>query len=132
MGSAAKTKFIPRPPINQGGRDQRGVDKGKGRMDKNTRRKLRRKQLYFTCKEPWDLGHKCMGKGKAHFIEAISDDEDKEDFDHIQNMEENTPRIDPTCKEVLTHAISDKALPVISKSSTYIKINKRESSWRSI
>jgi hypothetical protein len=27
MGSATKTKFTPRPPINQGGRDQRGADK---------------------------------------------------------------------------------------------------------
>jgi hypothetical protein len=61
MGSAARTKFAPRPPINQGGRDQRGIDRGKGRMDEATRRDLRRKQLRFTCKEPWDLGHKCMG-----------------------------------------------------------------------
>jgi hypothetical protein len=53
MGSAAKTKFTPRPPINQGGRDQKGMNKGKGRMDEETRRELRRKLLYLTCKEPW-------------------------------------------------------------------------------
>jgi len=52
MGLTTKTKFSPRPPINQGGRDQRGVDRGKGRMDEATRRELRRKQLCFTCKEP--------------------------------------------------------------------------------
>jgi hypothetical protein len=57
-----------------------------------TRRELRRKQLCFTCKEPWDPTHKCMGKGKAHYIEVISDDEEEEDFGHIQNMEVNPPR----------------------------------------
>jgi hypothetical protein len=51
MGSAAKTKFTPRPPLTQGVKDQRGMDKGKGRMDEATRRELRRKQLCFTCKE---------------------------------------------------------------------------------
>jgi hypothetical protein len=61
-------------------------------MDEATRRELRRKQLCFTCKEPWDPGHKCMGKGKAHYIEVISDDEEEEDFGHIQNMEANPPR----------------------------------------
>jgi hypothetical protein len=83
MGSATKNKFSPSPPIAQGGRDQRGVDRGKGMMDEATTRELRRKQLYFTCKEPWDPGHKCMGKGKAHYIEMISDDEEAEDFSHI-------------------------------------------------
>jgi len=95
MVSAARTKFAPRPPINQGGRDQRGVDRGKVRMDEATRRDLRRKQLCFTYKEPWDPGHKCMGKGKGHYIEVISDDEE-EDFGHIQNIEANPPRVDPT------------------------------------
>jgi len=99
MGSATKTKFAPRPHINQGGRDQRGVDRGKGRMDEATRRELRRKQLCFTCKEPWDPGKKCMVKGKDHYIEVISDDEEEEDSSHIQKMEENTPRMDPTENE---------------------------------
>jgi hypothetical protein len=68
-------------------------------MDETTRRELRRKQLCFTCKEPWEPGHKCMGKGKAHYIEVISDDEDEEDFGHIQNMEANPLRIDATENE---------------------------------
>jgi hypothetical protein len=99
MGSATKTKFTPRPPINQGGRDQKGMKKGKGRMDEETRRELRRKLLCFTCKEPWEPGYKCMRKCKAHYIEVISDDEDEEYFGHLQNMEENPPRIDPTMDE---------------------------------
>jgi hypothetical protein len=56
-------------------------------MDEPTRRELRRKKLCFTCKEPWDLTHKCMGKGKAHYIEVISNDEEVEDFVHLQNIE---------------------------------------------
>jgi hypothetical protein len=31
MGSTTKTKFTPRPPLNQGVKDQRGMDKGKGK-----------------------------------------------------------------------------------------------------
>jgi len=54
MGSTTKSKFTPRPPINQGEKDQRGVDRGKERMDEATRRELRRKNLCFTCKEPWE------------------------------------------------------------------------------
>jgi hypothetical protein len=74
LGPVAKPKFIPRPPLNSGGRDQRppinqggrdpkGYDKGLGRIDDNTRRELRRKKLCFTCKEPWNPSHKCMGRG---------------------------------------------------------------------
>ena len=65
-------------------------------MDETTRRELRRKHLCFMCKEPWDPTHKCMGKGKAHYIEVIYDDEEEEDFSHIQNMESNPPRKDST------------------------------------
>jgi hypothetical protein len=52
---------LGRPPTNQGGRDPKGYDKGCSRIDENTRRELRRKQLCFTCKEPWNPSHKCMG-----------------------------------------------------------------------
>jgi hypothetical protein len=61
-------------------------------MDEATRRELRRKQLCFTCKEPWEPGHKCMGKGKVHYIEVISDDEEEDEIGHIQNIEANQPR----------------------------------------
>jgi hypothetical protein len=69
------------------GTPSRGFDRGRGRMDETTRRELRRRQLCFTCKEPWDPTHKCMGKDKAHYIEVICDDEEEEGFDHLQNME---------------------------------------------
>jgi hypothetical protein len=101
LGPAAKPKFIPRPPLNNGGRDQRppmnpggrdprGFDKGHGRVDENTRRELRRKQLCFTCKEPWNPTHKCMGRGQVHYIEVTSDNEEEEEIDQIQNMEAET------------------------------------------
>jgi hypothetical protein len=93
LGPAAKPKLIPRPPLHTGGRDQRppvnpgghdprGFDRGRGRIDDNTRRELRRKQLYFTCKEPWNPSHKCMGRGQVHYIEVTSDNEE-EDYGQI-------------------------------------------------
>jgi hypothetical protein len=59
-------------------------------MDETTRRELRRKQLCFTCKEPWDPTDKCMGKGKAHYIEVIYDEELEEGFSHLHKMEANS------------------------------------------
>jgi hypothetical protein len=101
LGSATKMRLTPRnpnqggrekiPPMNQGGRDPRGFDRGRGMMDKPIRRELRRKQLCFTCKEPWDPTHNCMGKGKSHYIEVISNDEEDEYFGHLQNMEAENP-----------------------------------------
>jgi hypothetical protein len=94
LGPAAKPKFVPRPPLNSGGRDQRppmnqggrdpkGLDRGRGRVDENTRRELRQKQLCFTCKEPWNPTHKCMGRGQVHYIEVTSDNErDRPDTEH--------------------------------------------------
>jgi hypothetical protein len=103
LGPTAKSKIIPRPPhtrgrdqrppMNQGGRDPRGFDRGRGRMDENTRRELRRKQLCYTCKEPWNPSHKCMGRGKTHYIELTSDNEEDEDFSHLQNIEADTTEI---------------------------------------
>jgi hypothetical protein len=41
---------------------------GKDRMDEDIQREIRRKKLFFRCKEPWEPGHRCMGKGKVHYI----------------------------------------------------------------
>jgi hypothetical protein len=86
-GVASKNKFAPRPPLVPRGRDQRVVDKGKGKVDEATKRELRRKQLCYTCKEPWELGHRCMGKGKIQYIEVLSNSEEEDDVGHLQNME---------------------------------------------
>ena len=61
-------------------------------MDEATRRELRRKQLCFTCKEPWQPSHRCMGKGKIHYIEVVSDSEeeiDDEENGAIHNIQMN-------------------------------------------
>jgi hypothetical protein len=123
LGPVARPKFVPRPPLNTGGRDQRpplnqggrdlrGFDKGRGRVDENTRRDLRRKQLCFTCKELWNLAHKCRGRGQVHYIEVTSDNEEEEEIDQIQNIEAETletteeeiPGQDNTVKEKATLA----------------------------
>jgi hypothetical protein len=76
--------------MNQGGCDLRGFDEGRGRMAENTRRELRRKQICFTCKEPWNPSHKCMGRGQVHYIEVTSNNEEEEDCGQIQNIEAET------------------------------------------
>jgi hypothetical protein len=86
-GATSRNKFTPRPPLAPRGRDQRVVDKGKGKLDEAKTRELRRNQIYYACKEPWESGHRCMGKGKIHYIEVLSNSEDEDDVGHFQNME---------------------------------------------
>jgi hypothetical protein len=78
---------------------QGGFDRGRGRIDYNTRRELRRKKLFFTCKEPWNPSHKCMGRGQVHYIEVTSDNEEEEYFGQIHNIEAET--IETTEEEIL-------------------------------
>jgi hypothetical protein len=62
-----KTKGPTKPYIPPKPQDNKSFQKdgtGKDRMDEETRRELRRKKLCFTCKDPWEPGHRCMGKGK--------------------------------------------------------------------
>jgi hypothetical protein len=79
--------------MNPGGRDPRKFDRGRGILDENTNRELRRKQLCYTCKEPWNPSHKCMDHGQVHYIEVTSNNEEEGEFDHIQNMEVDTTKI---------------------------------------
>jgi hypothetical protein len=48
-------------------------------MDEETRRELRRNKLYYSCKDPWDPDHQCMGKWKVHYIEVLPNEEDDSD-----------------------------------------------------
>jgi hypothetical protein len=86
-GAFSRNKFTPRPPLSPRGRDQRVVDKGKGKLDEATKRESRRKQLCYNCKDPWEPGHRCMGKGNIHYIEFLSNSEEEDNVVHIQNME---------------------------------------------
>ena len=49
------------------------------KSDQESRNELRRKKLCFNCKEPWEPGHHCLGKGKVHLIEVISEDQEQEE-----------------------------------------------------
>ena len=48
-------------------------------MDKATRQELRRKKLCFNYKGPREPGHRCLRKGKIHYIEVMFDDEDEQE-----------------------------------------------------
>ena len=41
-----------------------------------------RKKLLFSFKDPWVIGHKCMGKGEIHYIEVATDSVDSEEEEH--------------------------------------------------
>jgi hypothetical protein len=38
-----------------------------------------RKKLYFNYRDPWVLGHRCMGKREIHYIEVAKDSVDNEE-----------------------------------------------------
>jgi hypothetical protein len=48
-------------------------------MDEETRREIRQKTFFYNCKEPWEPGHHCMGKGKLHYMDVLSDEEDDDE-----------------------------------------------------
>lgn len=48
-------------------------------MDEETRNELRRKKISFTSKEPWEPGHRCLGKGKIHYIEVLPNSDSESD-----------------------------------------------------
>lgn len=75
-----KTTFPPKCFPPQKGKDKKPFQKewfDKNRLSDETRDELRRK-VCFSCKEPWESGHGCMGKGKVHYIEDLSDSDDEE------------------------------------------------------
>jgi hypothetical protein len=54
------------------------------------RKQLRRKKLCFSCKEPWEPSHRCMGKGKAHYIKVLSDSDGDQEVGQSQGNEHNS------------------------------------------
>lgn len=52
--------------------------------ERNKINELRRKNLFFSCKQPWTLGHHYLSKGAIHYIEAFlegdSFDDEHEDI----------------------------------------------------
>ena len=51
---------------------------GRGQLDEDAWRELKKKRLCFTYQEPWAPGHRCAA-GKAHFIEVYSENSGEED-----------------------------------------------------
>lgn len=45
------------------------------RLDFETHNELKKKRLCFTYKEPWTPNHRCLGRGKIHYVEVLSEDE---------------------------------------------------------
>ena len=82
-----RTRFLPKP--NSGFEKKPwkkdALDKNPWQRDsfeKNNkeginRYELQRKKLCFTCFQLWTPGHKCT-KGKAHYIEVFSDNDEHE------------------------------------------------------
>ncbi|KAH9329442.1 hypothetical protein KI387_001550, partial [Taxus chinensis] len=75
---------------------------------------LRRKGLYFNCKDPWSPDCHCLGKGRVHYIEVFSyyeeegakseevmpkheSDEDIDSLDDTLATLSNAPRYHPFC-----------------------------------
>ena len=73
--SSSRSHSHPKPPTFL--RDKPPPKKPS--LDEASRQVLRRKKLCFNCKGPWEPGHRCLGKGKIHYIEVMSDEEDEQE-----------------------------------------------------
>jgi len=73
--------------------------KGKKKLDDDTRRELMRKKLCFTCKDPWVLGHRCMGEGEIHYIEVATDNDEEEQGSQAQDSESTSSEEEPSHAE---------------------------------
>jgi hypothetical protein len=96
--SVPKTKHFSKPFVPQRDRDRKPFQrewKGKENLDDETRQELMRKKLCFNCRDPWVLGHRCMGKGEIHYIEVATDnvdsEEEEQDNGSTSSKEESTP-----------------------------------------
>lgn len=67
-----------KPPVFPRDKDNKSLAK-KPSLDEATREELRRDKLCFNCKELWEPGHRCLGKGKIYYIEVVLDDEDDQE-----------------------------------------------------
>lgn len=69
MKDTINKKVPTKPFITQGGKEIKFPQKpwaGKDRTNEAIQREIRRNKLLFSCKDPWEPGHRCMGKGKVH------------------------------------------------------------------
>lgn len=71
-----KKNFSSWKPNKKGFNQQKNISP---KINEESRNELRRKKLCFSCKEPWEPGHHCLGIGKVHLIEVMFDDEEHEE-----------------------------------------------------
>jgi hypothetical protein len=62
-----------------------------------------RKNLCFSCRDPWVPSHRCMGKGEIHYIEVVEDnvdsEEEEQDSGSTSSEEESAPAEEkPPCR----------------------------------
>jgi hypothetical protein len=80
--SVMKPKTFTKPFVPHRDKDQKNPQrewKGKPNLDDNTRHDLMRKKIFFSSRDPWVPGHRCMGKGQIHYIEVESSSEEEEE-----------------------------------------------------
>jgi hypothetical protein len=107
--SVPKTKNFSKPFVPQRDRYRNPFHrewKGKEKLDDETRRELMRKKLFFSRRDPWVPGQRCMGKGEIHYIEVETDrvdiEEEEQDCgstsskEELALVEEQPPRRSPT------------------------------------
>jgi hypothetical protein len=86
-----KNKFPSKPFLPQKNKDKKPFQKEWSRKEiewmRRLKEELRRKKLCFSCKEPWEPSHRCMGKGKVHYIEVLSDSDGEEEAGRAQGSE---------------------------------------------
>jgi hypothetical protein len=75
-------------------------------LDEVTCNELKRKKLDFNYKDPFQPRHRCMGKGKAHYIEVLSDSEEEEEAKQVQDNEQDRLVEEQPHKEVKSGAIA--------------------------
>jgi hypothetical protein len=54
-----------------------------------------RKKIFFSCRDPWVPGHRCMGKGEIHYIEVeidnVDSEDERQDSGSTSSEEDSTP-----------------------------------------
>jgi hypothetical protein len=93
-----KTKIFPKPIVPQEDQDRKPIQrkwKGKEKLDDAMRHDLMRRKLCFTCKDPWVLDHRCMGKGQIHYIEVVADNDEEQQGSQAHDSESTSSEEEP-------------------------------------
>jgi hypothetical protein len=93
-----KTKNFSKPFVPQMDQYKKPFQrecKGKEKLDDETRQGIMRKNIFFSCRDPWVPGHRCMGKGEIHYIEVAIEsrysEEEEQDNGSTSLEEESIP-----------------------------------------